>query len=159
MPTSDRAQDEGCRLVRNSHGAVCGWAHPRLPALLPTGHSAIHLVRVIGRKTDHGQGAQSSPASRCRSATTLALTVCSTLRVSKLKPAGASTGATGCEVGLSSKSCKEDITTCNLQRDPLTGSSTFRSKRRRIIGLETVKSKGRDHVVTGAKLSRLVQKL
>ena len=63
VPTSDNVQDGGCCLIGDSHGVVCGRAHPHLPALLPTGHGTVHLIRVIGGKADHGQRPRSSPAS------------------------------------------------------------------------------------------------
>ena len=47
---------------------------------------------------------------------------------------------------------------CSLRRDPLTWPTTFRSRRWRVTRLRTVKSKVRDHVVTGAKLSRALAK-
>ena len=55
VPTTDRAQNRGRYLISSSHGVRRGWAYPRLPSLMPTSHSALHLVRVIGGKANHGQ--------------------------------------------------------------------------------------------------------
>ena len=51
VPTSDRAQDGGCCLISDSHGVVCGRAHPRLPALLPTGHIDNGPTWYLGRQS------------------------------------------------------------------------------------------------------------
>ena len=40
--------------VGYSHGVVCWRAHPRLLALWPTRYRTVHLVRVVGWKSDHG---------------------------------------------------------------------------------------------------------
>ena len=55
MPARDGTQDGGYWLVRHSHGVVRGGSYIRLPTLLATGNRCIHLVRVVGRETNHGR--------------------------------------------------------------------------------------------------------
>ena len=59
MPTGYHSQDGGRCLVFNSYGVVCGPAYPSLLALLFTGISAVHLVRVMVRKVDYGKRSRS----------------------------------------------------------------------------------------------------